>query len=93
VCPSPVLGASMTINEPMEIDMTDSKDIREVSFVSFNGPDGVENSYYLATSVKEIVMRRDGAGPMGWYDVVYVTTNEDRVSAIPAHNCFEIQFA
>ena len=71
----------------------DSKDLRKVSFVAFNGPDGVENSFYTETAVKEIVMRRDGAGPMGWYDVVHVTQNDGKQSAIPAHNCFEIQFA
>ena len=73
--------------------MSDSKDIRKVRYVAFNGPDGVENSFYIEIAVKEMEMRRDGAGPMGWYDVVYVTTNEGLVSALPAHNCFEIQFA
>lgn len=59
----------------------DSKDIRKISFVAFNGPDGPENCFYTISAVKEIVMRRDGAGPMGWYDVVYVTTNEDMAKA------------
>lgn len=72
--------------------MNDSKNSRKVSFVAFNGPDGIENSFYIESAVKQLVMRRDGAGPMGEYDVVHVTTNEGKQSAIPAHNCFEIQF-
>lgn len=66
---------------------------RKVSYVAYDGPDGPENSFYLASSVKDIQMRQDGRGPMGFYDVVYVTHNDGTVSSLPAHNCTEIQFA
>lgn len=48
--------------------------------------DGTEYS----TSDKEIVsiwISRDGAGPSGYYDVIYVSTAYEDVVAIPAHNC------
>ncbi len=48
-------------------------DTRKVDFVSFNGPDGLEYSFHTSESTKSIEMRCDGCGPMGFYDVVYVT--------------------
>ena len=70
---------------------------KSIKFVSYNGADGPENSYFCATDAEgqkiEIEMRCDGNGPMGLYDVVYVTQqSNETVTALPAHNCTEIQF-
>jgi hypothetical protein len=37
--------------------------------------------------VVRIVLRRDGAGPMGWYDMIYVYTERDEFPwlSMPAH--------
>lgn len=66
---------------------------RKLSFVSFNGVDGPENSYFATPSVQDIEMRHDGLGPLGNYDVVYVTHKDGTLSMLPAHNCNEIIFA
>lgn len=60
---------------------------QNISFVSWVSVD--EHTYARDIDNISIVMRRDGAGPMGWYDVIYITNLAGEVNALPAHQCTE----
>lgn len=44
--------------------------------------------YAVGNEIGKIVMSRDGAGPMGWYDVIHVFWGDDEEPGIsmPAHH-------
>ena len=61
---------------------------KELTYVAFNGPDG--NDFFVKNDETRIILRCDGVGPMGFYNMIYVTRiNEGVVHALPAHNCNE----
>ena len=43
--------------------------------------------WQVGSSAHRIVMRRDGAGPMGWYDVIHVYDYGGKeIRTLPAHH-------
>ena len=42
--------------------------------------------------VTRIVMRADGHGLTGYYDVIYVYAGDALVAAMPAHNCIRWEY-
>ncbi len=48
------------------------------------GPGGID--FQIGSTAHHITMRRDGAGPMGWYDVIHVYDYHDKeIATVPAH--------
>ena len=51
-------------------------------------------SWRVGSTAQRIVMRRDGAGPSGWYDVIHVYDyNGKEIRTLPAHQATDWEIA
>lgn len=75
--------------------MTTEKTPKQLTYVQ-QGTEDFETVHRAGQSydsnnkeVTRIEMVRDGAGPMGWYDMIYVYVGKDEklFAALPAHMC------
>lgn len=60
--------------------------------IELQGVEPGQQGRYMAVGwdgIDRIVMRNDGCGLTGYYDVIYVYAGGEIVCAMPAHNCIK----